>query len=308
MKVLVTGGCGFIGSNLIDALVELGYSVINVDDLSADNEKFYFSPNKKQVKNYHFDICDTEQLISVSKGCDFIFHLAAESRLGSAIANPRKAIDSNIKGIVSILDTAKENNIKGIVFSSTSAIYGLNTNFPLKETEKENCLNAYSSTKYAAELFLRNYYEIYGIKSVILRYFNVYGERSPKSGQYALVLGIFERLLSEGKPLTVTGDGSQQRDFIHVNDVVSANIKCINQFDTNPNMWKAEIFNIGYGETKTIREIASTLSDSIVYIKKPAGEALNNLSDNTKFKLSTGWKPTINVLDWVKENLYNINS
>jgi UDP-glucose 4-epimerase len=300
MKVLVTGGCGFIGSHLIDSLVDVGCTVINVDDLSADNDKFYFNEN---VKNYHFDVCNTKKLISISKGCEFIFHLAAESRLGSSIANPRKAIDSNITGVVSVLEAAKANKIRGIVFSSTSAIYGLNTNFPLKETEPEGCLNAYASTKYAAELFLRNYYEIYGIKSVILRYFNVYGERSPKSGQYALVLGIFEKLLKDGKPLTVTGDGTQERDFIHVKDIAAANIRCIDCFDSNPDMWKAQVFNIGYGETKTINELANTLSDSIVYIKKPAGEALNNLSDNTKFKLATGWKPTINVIDWVKEKL-----
>ena len=300
MKVLVTGGCGFIGSHLIDALVDVGCTVINVDDLSADNDQFYFNEN---VKNYHFDICNTKKLISISKGCEFIFHLAAESRLGSSIANPRKAIDSNITGVVSVLEAAKANKIRGIVFSSTSAIYGLNTNFPLKETEPEGCLNAYASTKYAAELFLRNYYEIYGIKSVILRYFNVYGERSPKSGQYALVLGIFEKLLKDGKPLTVTGDGTQERDFIHVKDIAAANIRCIDCFDSNPDMWKAQVFNIGYGETKTINELANTLSDSIVYIKKPAGEALNNLSDNTKFKLTTDWKPTINVIDWIKEKL-----
>jgi UDP-glucose 4-epimerase len=300
MKVLVTGGCGFIGSHLIDALVDSGYTVVNVDDLSADNDQFYFNEN---VKNYHFDICNTKQLISVSKGCEFIFHLAAESRLGASIANPRKAIDSNIKGVVSVLEAAQANKIKGIVFSSTSSIYGLNANFPLKETEREDCLNAYASTKYAAELFLRNYYEIYGIKSVILRYFNVYGERSPKSGQYALVLGIFEKLLKDGKPLTVTGDGTQERDFIHVKDIAQANIRCIANFDANPDMWKAQVFNIGYGQTKTINEIANTLSDSIVYIKKPAGEALNNLSDNTKFKLATDWVPTINVLDWIKEKL-----
>jgi UDP-glucose 4-epimerase len=302
MKVLVTGGCGFIGSHLIDVLVDSGYTVVNVDNLSADNDQFYFN-RSKNVTNHHFDVCNTKKLITISKGCEFIFHLAAESRLGASIANPRKAIDSNIKGVVSVLEAAQANKIKGIVFSSTSSVYGLNTNFPLKETEREDCLNAYASTKYAAELFLRNYYEIYGIKSVILRYFNVYGERSPKSGQYALVLGIFEKLLKDGKPLTVTGDGTQERDFIHVKDIAQANIECINNFDTNPDMWKAQVFNIGYGETKTINEIANTLSDSIVYIKKPAGEALNNLSDNTKFKLTTNWKPTINVIDWIKEKL-----
>jgi UDP-glucose 4-epimerase len=154
-----------------------------------------------------------------------------------------------------------------------------------------------------AKITSENYLANSDLPYVMLRYFNVYGERSPKSGQYALVLGIFEKLLKDGKPLTVTGDGTQERDFIHVKDIAAANISCINCFDSVPDMWKAQVFNIGYGETKTINEIANTLSDSIVYIKKPAGEALNNLSDNTKFKLVTGWSPTINVIDWIKEKL-----
>ena len=299
MKILVTGGSGFIGSHLIDKLIQLNHEVISVDNLSANNEKFYF--NEKAL-NLNIDILETDKIIEISKGCDFIFHLAAESRLGSSIKNPKKAIDTNVNGTLSILEASKINNVKGIVFSSTSSIYGLNQNLPLNENEKENCLNAYSSTKYCAELFFKNYYNLYGIKSVILRYFNVFGERAPSTGNYALVTGVFLNQLKNRQPLTVTGDGSQKRDFIHVDDVVSANIKCIENYDNNK-LWAAEIFNIGYGESITIKKLAKQLTNyrNIKYIDKKPGEAFDNLSDNKKFKCITDWKPSINICDWVKK-------
>ena len=292
-KVLVTGGCGFIGSHLVDKLVLKNYEVRVIDNLSADNEQFYYNP---KAEYEHFDVQNTKDLIEYSKGCKYIFHLAAESRLGKSIENPRYAIDANIKGTVSVLESAKENQSK-IVFSSTSSIYGLNSNFPLKETEPEDCLNAYSSTKYCAELFLRNYYDLYRVESVILRYFNVFGERAPSTGMYALVTGIFLNQLSNNLPLTITGNGLQERDFVYVGDVADANIKC-----TESNiLWNADIYNIGCGYTHNIKTLAETLSSNIEYIEPRKGEAKINLSDVTKFKQTTGWTPSVDVLDWIKQ-------
>ena len=188
MKILVTGGCGFIGSHLVDALVELHHEVIVIDDCSANNEKFYFND---KVSYYKVSICDRNKLIDISKGCEFCFHLAAESRLQNAIENPTRAIDVNVGGTLNLLEACKINNIEGLVFSSTSSIYGLSKELPITEENKENCLNPYASTKYSAELLIKNYVKLFNVNACIFRYFNVFGERSPIKGPYALVTGIF---------------------------------------------------------------------------------------------------------------------
>jgi UDP-glucose 4-epimerase len=296
MKVLVTGGCGFIGSHLVDALVDLYHEVIVVDDCSANNEKFYF--NDKAI--YHkFSICELDKLIEVSKNCDFCFHLAAESRLQDSINNPKRAVDVNVGGTLNILECCKQNKIDGLVFSSTSSIYGLTEKLPITEDITENCLNPYASTKYAAELLIRNYNQLYGIKAAILRYFNVFGERAPTKGQYALVTGIFLRQKQNNEPLTIVGDGSQQRDFIYVKDIVAANIVCMQQWKSKSSLHSAQVYNIGYGSTVSVLELAKKIDDNIVYIPERKGEAINNLSSYKKFCKITGWTPKVNILDWI---------
>ena len=296
MKVLVTGGCGFIGSHLVDALVDLYHEVIVIDDCSANNEKFYF--NDKAI--YHkFSICELDKLIEVSKNCDFCFHLAAESRLQDSINNPKRAVDVNVGGTLNILECCKQNKIDGLVFSSTSSIYGLTEKLPITEDITENCLNPYASTKYAAELLIRNYNQLYGIKAAVLRYFNVFGERAPTKGQYALVTGIFLRQKQNNEPLTIVGDGSQERDFIYVKDIVAANILCMQQWKSKSSLHFAEVYNIGYGSTVTVLELAKKIDNNIVYIPERKGEAKNNLSSYKKFCKITGWTPKVNILDWI---------
>ena len=297
MKILVTGGCGFIGSHLVDTLVELNHNVIVVDDCSANNEKFYF--NDKAT--YHkFNICDTDALIKASIGCDFCFHMAAETRIQDTINNPRKTVDTNILGTLNVLESCRQNKIKGLVFSSTSSIYGLTNQIPITELQKEDCLNPYASTKYAAELLIKNYNKLYGVKSCILRYFNVFGERAPSKGQYALVTAIFLRQKRNKEAITVVGDGLQERDFIYVKDIVSANIKCMDEWDTNPALTVSDIFNIGYGKAITILELAKKITNNIVFVDKRKGEAITNLSSSNKFLKTTGWSASTYVLDWIE--------
>lgn len=297
MKILVTGGCGFIGSHLVDALIDLKHEVIVVDDLSANNEQFYF--NDKAV--YHkFSICDGQKLKEVSVGCKFCFHLAAESRLQNAINNPTRAVDVNVGGTLNVLEACKQNNIDGLVFSSTSAIYGLTEDLPITENNLEDCLNPYSSTKYCGELLLKNYYNLYNVKSCILRYFNVFGERAPTRGQYALVTGIFLRQRNNKEPLTVVGDGLQSRDFIYVKDIVSANIECMYSWKSKYLLTNASIYNIGFGEAVKIKDLAESIDSTIIHIPERKGEAKNTLSSYKKFCKVTGWSPTVKILDWIK--------
>jgi UDP-glucose 4-epimerase len=292
VKALVTGGSGFIGSHLVDQLISEGHSVVNVDDCSANNDEFYLNDH---AKNYKFSVLDTERLLKVSKGCDVVFHLAAESRLQLATQNPKRAVDVNIGGTLSVLQCCKQHNM-GIVFSSTSSVYGLTDNLPILETHSEKCMNPYASSKYAAELLIRNYYELHGVKSTILRYFNVFGERAPSFGQYALVTSIFLKQRKQGLPLTVVGDGTQKRDFIYVKDVVSANILSAK----NLNSIRHDVFNVGSETEVSIIDLAKQMSDDIVFIENRAGEAKNNLSSSEKLQSKTGWKPTTYILKWIK--------
>ena len=299
MKVLVTGGSGFIGSHLIDYLVDNNYEVINVDDCSANNEQFYFNKN---AKNYKFNVTNTKRLMEVSGGCSFVFHLAAESRLQLATQNPKKALDTNVGGTLSVLECCREHGM-GIIFSSTSSVYGLTNILPITEDHKEDCLNPYASTKYAAELLIRNFNTLYGVPGTILRYFNVFGERAPCTGQYALVTGIFLNQRKLNTPLTVVGDGTQKRDFIYVKDVVHANFLSMTLQSEFPEIATATPFNIGSSTEISVIDLAKTISSDIIFVSKRKSEVLNNLCNNKKFSIKTGWSPTVSILDWVRSQL-----
>lgn len=297
MKVIVTGGCGFIGSHLVDELVNKGHTVIVIDDCSANNEKFYF--NDKAI--YHkISICDQDKLDIIFKNCEFVFHLAAESRLQDSINNPRRTVAVNVLGTLNVLEACVKNNIKGIIFSSTSSVYGLTEELPIKENLKEDCLNPYAATKYSAELLIRNYTKLYGLKSCIFRYFNVFGERAPTTGQYALVTGIFLRQRKNNQSLTIVGNGLQERDFIYVKDIVEANITAMENWDIKQDLTQANVFNIGSGYTVNILSLAKAISSNYVFIAERKGEAKNNLSCCKKFIDLTGWKPKTKILEWIK--------
>ena len=240
MKCLVTGGAGFIGSNLVDRLFSLDYDVIVIDNESAkENEKFYWNQN---AKNYTYDICDYGKIKPLFNNVDYVFHLAAQSRIQPSIIDPSYTFKVNCEGTLNILNAARENNVSKIIYSSTSSFYGLKNTVPSKEEMSRDCLNPYSYTKIFGEDLCKMYYQLYGMNIFVLRYFNVYGERQPTKGQYAPVIGIFQRQFKNNQKMTIVGDGMQRRDYTHVQDVVSANIKII---DNNLNGF--ETFNVGTG-------------------------------------------------------------
>ena len=296
MKILVTGGCGFIGSHLVDALVDKNHEVIVIDDCSADNEIFYFNDKAEYHKK---SICDADTVNNLTQNCDFIFHLAAESRLQNSILNPKRAVDVNIVGTLNILEACRINKVKGLLFSSTSCVYGLTKSLPITENLPEDCLNPYGSTKYAAELLIKNYVKLYNVNSCIFRYFNVFGERSPTNGPYALVTGIFLKQKKNNLPLTIVGSGLQERDFIYVKDVVNANIMAMENW-FNLKMRDGNIYNVGSGEAIKIIDIAKVISNNMIFIPVRQGEADNNLCSNKKLMNEINWIPQINILDWLK--------
>ncbi len=297
---VVTGAAGFIGSNLTDYLLDKGHQVICIDNESADNEKFHWNGETINVSG---DITDYKFMRNVFNKADYVFHLAAESRLQPAIHNPINAVHKNCVGTATMLQCAREAGVKRFIYSSTSSGYG-NNPFPNDETQPDDCLNPYSASKVAGEKFCKMYYNLYGLETVVLRYFNVFGQRSPTKGQYAPVIGIFRRQKANGEPLTIVGDGSQRRDFIHVDDVCRANylasimpLKNMARFEGHD--YTGEVFNVGSGKNYSIKEIADCISDNQITIPKRDGEMDTTLANIDKIGDIIGWKPEVDVIDWV---------
>ena len=294
MKSLVTGGAGFIGSNIVDELLGLGHDVIVIDNESSDaHENFYWND---LAENHKLDICDYEDIRPLFDGVDYVFHLAAEARIQPAILNPLKAVKTNSLGTATILQCAREAGVGRVVYSSTSSAYGLNP-IPNKEDQPDDCLNPYSVSKVSGEKLCTMYTKLFGLDTVILRYFNVYGPREPMKGQYAPVIGIFRRQKEAGEKLTVVGDGEQRRDFTHVYDVVNANIlAAISDFSKD---YMGTVFNIGTGKNYSVNEVANKYGHDIVNVPERLGEARETLANSEKAKNILGWIPQQSVDDWI---------
>ena len=296
IKSLVTGGAGFIGSNLVDYLIDRGHQVVCVDNESAEcNDKFYWNDKAINVKG---DVTDYKFMKNVFVGAEYVFHLAAEARLQPAIKNPIEAVYKNCVGTTTVLQCAREAGVKRVIYSSTSSGYGYNPS-PNIETQPDDCLNPYSVSKIAAEKMCKMYSDLYGLETVVLRYFNVFGERSPTRGQYAPVIGIFERQRDAGEPLTIVGDGTQRRDFIYVKDVARANYLASLMPRVREHL--GEVFNVGSGINYSVQEIADAISDNQTYIPKREGEMETSWSNIDKINQVIGWKPEVDVLEWIKK-------
>lgn len=295
MKSLVTGGAGFIGSHIVDKLIELGHEVIVIDNEYSDvHEQFYWN---SKAQNYKYDIRDYENTRPLYEGVDYVFHTAAEARIQPAILNPIEAVSINCVGTATVLQCAREAGVQKVMYSSTSSGYGFNEP-PNHENQPDDCLNPYSVSKVAGEKLCKMYTKLFGLKTVVFRYFNVYGERQPLKGQYAPVIGIFLRQRASGEPLTIVGDGEQRRDFTHVSDVVQANILAASQ-DVEDEFY-GELYNVGNGKNYSINEIANVISKNQINILPRIGEARTTLANNGKLRTIFGWRPQVNLMDWIK--------
>ena len=295
MKSIVTGGAGFIGSHIVDRLVELDHKVIVIDNESATvHDHFYYND---KAKYYKIDVGDYTGIRPLFEGVDYVFHLAAESRIQPTIDNPLLCLLTNAYGTASVLQSAREAGCKKVIYSSTSSVYGLKNKPPLREDMSEDCLNPYSVTKYTGEKLCKIYTELFGLKTVTFRYFNVYGPREPLKGPYAPVVGLFLRQKRAGEPLTIVGDGFQRRDFTHVDDVVEANIRAMSYEGNNL------LFNVGTGCNHSILELAKMISDTIKFIPPRQGEAKETLADTVQIIFDFDWHPSKKIEDYIQEQL-----
>ena len=295
MKSLVTGGAGFIGSNLVDRLLDLGHEVIVIDNEYSDaHDQFYWND---KAENYKYDICDYENTRPLYDGVDYVFHIAAEARIQPAIENPIRAVTINSVGTCTVLQCSREAGVRRVMYSSTSSAYGLKNELPNTESQPDDCLNPYSISKTNGEKLCSMYTSLYGLETVIFRYFNVYGERQPLKGQYAPVVGIFLRQRAAGEPLTIVGDGEQRRDFTYVGDVVNANIMAA--ISNQEEEAFGEVYNVGTGTNYSVNEVAAMISDNTTNIPPRPAEARLSLANNKKIYEAFGWSPRVKLEEWV---------
>jgi len=293
-KALVTGGAGFIGSNLVDRLIDMGIDVTVIDDLST-GKKENINP---KAEFYECSLVDLNDLNArtIFSDVDVVFHLAALARVQPSIEDPINFNKINVDGTVKVLYYANKFNVKRVVYSASSSCYGDATKYPTPETHSTNPLSPYGLQKYIGEQYCKMFSEVYDLDTCSLRYFNVYGERMALEGAYKLVLGIFAKQMLQGLPLTITNNGNQRRDFTYVGDVVEANWLAA-QTEGKLN---GESFNIGNGSNYSVNEVADMMGGEKTYGEKRI-EPYQTLADNQKAKDILGWNPKGDLPTWIKK-------
>lgn len=275
-KYLVTGGCGFIGSHLVDKLIEDGNEVVVYDVVKRN-----LNP---KARYYQIEVESVNASYHLNDGYEAIFHLAAESRIQPSFKNPYLTHQSNVSGTASMLELARACKAKFVFASSSSVHYDMYA-------------NPYAFSKQIGESYCILWNKLYGVPTSIARFYNVYGPRQIEEGPYATVVGIFMNRKKRNLPLQITGDGSQRRDFVHVDDIVSGLIESSKQ------NWDSNIFELGTGTSYSIMEVAQMFKQSIEYIDRPPGEAAETKAVLHDTRIMLGWKAKKSLPDYIKQEL-----
>ena len=303
MRYIVTGCAGFIGSHLTDRLLSEGHSVIGIDNLASGKmENISHHLSDTNFTFLKFDITDWAELCRHTAyfvGVAGIFHMAAKARIQFSIKNPHETHNANVTGTFNILEMMKICGIKNIVFSSTSSMYGLKNQCPMVETMQPDCLNMYSLSKYVSEQYMKVWHDLWGINSIIVRFFNVYGPREKTDGEFATVIGKFYRqILGDKTPPTIVGTGMLRRDFTFVSDIVSGNI-CAMKALLSDSSLSNEVFNLGSGTNHSVSEVTDLILDSLqldrayrVFVPPRPAEVKETLACIDKAHNLLGWSPT----------------
>jgi UDP-glucose 4-epimerase len=299
-KIIVTGGAGFIGSNLLDKLIMKNNEIIVLDNLST-GRKENLSHLIDEINLIQCDISVKGKWQNQFVNVDYVFHLAALADIVPSIDNPENYYESNVNGTFNVLEACRKENIKKLVYSASSSCYGIPKQFPTNENSLIDNQYPYALTKYLGEQIVMHWSNVYKIPAISLRFFNVYGPRSRTSGTYGAVFGVFLAQKLAGKPFTVVGDGTQTRDFTYVTDIVDAIIAAANT------TVYGEIINIGSDNTYSINSLVKLLGDEIVYIPKRPGEPDCTWADISKAKKLLKWTPKVSLEEGVSNMLKNIN-
>lgn len=299
MRCVVTGGCGFIGSHIVDALVRDGCEVAVLDDLSTGNVE-HLNPAAEMVEG---SVANAEAVLAAVEGATWVFHLAALPRVQQSVDDPIGTHAVNVNGILNVLQAAREHGVERVVVSSSSSVYGDQETHLMTEDLAPNPMSPYGLHKLMGEQYADLFASLFKMQIVSLRYFNVYGPRQSAAGAYALVIPHFLRLRDEGKPLTVYGDGCQTRDYVHVDDVVRANVNAAN---SELPAGRAVALNVGSGEETSVNEIAAMVGGEVEHIfPNPRGafEELRKCSDNSRAKSVISWEPGVRLAEGIKSVL-----
>ena len=300
MNCIVTGGAGFIGSNLVDHLLKLKHKVKVLDNLST-GQISNLNHVKNKISFKKIDITNSKKLSKEFKNTDWVFHLAGLADIVPSINNPRKYFNANVEGTLKVLEAAKENRVKKFIYAGSASCYGIPKQFPTDENSIIDVQYPYALTKYLGEKIVLHWSNIYDMHNISLRFFNAYGPRSRTTGAYGAVFGVFMAQKLANKPLTIVGNGKQTRDFIHVYDLVKA-IEKAARFGK-----KSNVYNLGSGKETNINFIAKLVGGAKIYIPKRPGEPLRSLAKIAKAKRDLRWAPKIQISNGVKMMLENIN-
>lgn len=302
MVSLVTGGCGFIGSHMVDRLLEEGHTVRVIDNWTTGRpENLGHQEGNPDLEMHHMDIRDIEAIRPVFQGVDFVFHFAALADIVPSIQKPWEYYSSNVLGTYNVVECAKAAGIRKLVYAASSSCYGIPDKYPTKETAEIRPQYPYALTKRLGEETALHWGQVYGLPVVTLRLFNVYGTRSRTSGTYGAVFGVFLAQKLAGKPFTVVGDGNQTRDFTYVTDIADAFYTAAVSDVTQ------DTFNVGSGGSYSVNRLCELLGGEVTHIPKRPGEPDCTFADTSKIEEKLGWKAKVSFEEGVKKVLENID-
>ena len=305
MKAIVTGGCGFIGSHIVDRLLNENHKVLVIDNCSTGRlENLEQHKGNPDLEIIQADICDYKKIAPCFKGGDWVFHMAALADIVPSIQRPDEYFHANVNGTFAVLQAAKAAKVKRFIYTASSSCYGIPAHFPTKESAAIQPEYPYALTKRLGEELALHWGKVYKLPVISLCLFNVYGPRSRTSGTYGAVFGVFLGQKLAGKPYTVVGDGNQTRDFTYVTDVVDAFITAAKSAVVG------ERFNVGSGNTYSVNRLVELLGGTetnIVHIPKRPGEPDCTFADTRKIKEMLLWEPRVSLEEGVNHILDNID-